>query len=102
MREDGIVPWSEGWGFANAGRPFCTNEQKTILGIACERVTFAGRDGADEGDAWISRPLGILIQDNEVKARWRKTWKVTKIELREPDEHLFQIPTDFQEVQDFK
>ncbi len=96
---EGVSKWLQGWGYLNAGRVIDTGDKKTIHGVACRRIQFRNSEtAADEGDAWLSDDLGILMSDNEIKGHWQKHWEITEITLGEPPPNAFLIPAGFHSV----
>ena len=85
------------WIFSNVD-PVFTEEHRQILGVDCVRVSLRPPRGAhgDLGDAWISKPLGIVMKDQNPSQGWK--WEVTEIEFREPDPGTFQVPAGFREM----
>jgi hypothetical protein len=96
VKVDGVSTWVEGWSYVNSGLAISTQEIRTIHGVVCRRIKFRNRSTAeDEGDAWISEDLKILMCDNEIKGDWKKTWEITAVEFRDPPNDAFEIPLDF-------
>jgi hypothetical protein len=98
--KDSYQPIDLGWIFPNT-TPVVTEEHRDILGIDCVRVRFKPPRSApvasagDIGEAWISKPLGIVMKDMNPSLDWK--WEVTRIEFREPDPGTFELPPGLRE-----
>src|SRR5579884_1384437 len=91
------TPANLGWMFANV-TPIYTEEHSQIHGIDCVRIRFTPprKSAGDLGEAWISKPLGIVMKDENPSEGWK--WEITSIEFREPDPATFELPRGFDEI----
>jgi hypothetical protein len=102
LQKDKYRTHAAGWLF-EAAVPAYTSDRKKMHGIECRRVSFKpapreAPDGGDLGETWISESQGLVMKDHNPREGW--TWEITAIDLREPDIGTFDMPPDFEEVED--
>jgi hypothetical protein len=101
IEQDTYKPTDLGWVFSNVSAAY-TEDRKQINGVDCIRVYFGAPRGRPEtgemGETWISKPLGIVMKDENPVQGW--VWEVTAIEFREPEPGTFNVPAGLNEVQE--
>jgi hypothetical protein len=85
----------KGWSFRGAS-PRYTRDRKNVEGVECVRIELQSPGG--KGETWISESQGVVMRDEDPFEGW--VWEITSIEFCEPEEGVFQIPSEFGETEE--
>jgi hypothetical protein len=86
---------STGWAFANCV-PIETEDHETIHGVRCRRVIL--RDPiskAESGETWLADALMLAVSDKSVVNGVVREWRITDLEVKDPQPDLFSIPRTY-------
>lgn len=87
---------AKAWRFYH-GYPEYTREFRTIEHLRCERILLWSdvRKVTKVGETWWSDELQVPIEHRHRTAEDEVIWRLSKVQLREPDSSLFSIPPDY-------
>jgi hypothetical protein len=72
-----------------------SGETRVIEGLLCKRIGSSVSPSGESFSAWFSEDLYHVVLEEERKRRSSRTWRLVNVRHMEPDDSLFQVPTDF-------